>query len=790
MSQVTIEQAMQLAMAHRQAGRLQDAEAIYRRVLAVQADHPEALHSLGMLAVLGGQFDRAAELIGKAIGAAPQNAEYHCDLADLLQKQGQFDQAIAGYQRALAIQRDYVDAHNNLGLAWQGKGEFDQAIVSFQRALALKPDLVEAHINLGNAYKAVGQRDLAVASYQRALSRRPDSAEAQCNLGAVYKDQGELDQAIACYQRAMAAKADFAEAHYNLGLAMKDKGRLDEAIACYEKAISINPGLVDAHNNLGVAWYDKGQFDAAMACYHRALAIDPTYAQAHYNLGTAVKGKGLLDDAIACYQRALAVNPGLVDAHNSLGVAWYDKGQIDRAIACYQRTPALDPTYAEGHSNLGNAYKDSGRIDMAMASFRKAMELNPNAVGPHDNLMVASNYDPDSDPRTLFVESRRWNSQHAEPLARFIVGHSNDRDPERRLRIGYVSSDFLRHASAYFLLPLFSHHNRRQVEAICYAQVTGPDRMTGQMQDQVQGWRSTVGMTDAQVAALVRQDRIDILVDLKLHTADNRLLVFAHKPAPIQVTWLGYPGTTGMDAIDYRLSDPYLDPPDTDEGRYSERTIRLPDTFWCYDPLTDEPEVSLLPCSAGGLITFGCLNNFCKVNDGVISLWANVLNAVPRSRLLLLAPEGSSRQGVLDRFGREAVAPDRIEFVAKQPRAAYLRTYHRIDIALDTFPYNGHTTSLDALWMGVPVITLVGKTVVGRAGLSQLSNLRLPELIAQTRDQYVQIAAGLAGDLPRLAELRSGLRPRMRSSPLMDAGRFARAMEGAYRTMWRNWCAR
>jgi len=615
---------------------------------------------------------------------------------------------------------------------------------------------VEQAIRVAGEHHRAGRLVEAEAIYRRILAVQPENAEALSLLGVIAGQVGQFDKAIELQQKAIALSPDNAGYHYHLGNHLRALGHLDRAIACYQRALAVNPRLVEAHANLGVAWHDKGQFDTAIACYESALAINPTLPEAHNNLGNALKGKGQLDAAIACCQRAIQLNPTLVEAHANLGKRWIDMGRLDPAIAC----------------------------------FRRALAINPGFVPAHDDLLLALHFDTDSDPRRLFVESRLWNDQHARPLKLCVASCANSRDPDRPLRIGYVSADFVQHPCALFMFPLFRHHDRRQFDLFCYAQVAQDDDYTREFRQLIPQWRSTFGRSDADVAAMIRQDGIDILVDLKLHTADNRLLVFAHKPAPIQVTWLGYPGTTGMDAIDYRLSDPYLDPPDTDEGRYSERTIRLPDTFWCYDPLTDEPEVSLLPCSAGGLITFGCLNNFCKVNDGVISLWANVLNAVPRSRLLLLAPEGSSRQGVLDRFGREAVAPDRIEFVAKQPRAAYLRTYHRIDIALDTFPYNGHTTSLDALWMGVPVITLVGKTVVGRAGLSQLSNLRLPELIAQTRDQYVQIAAGLAGDLPRLAELRSGLRPRMRSSPLMDAGRFARAMEGAYRTMWRNWCAR
>ncbi len=344
------------------------------------------------------------------------------------------------------------------------------------------------------------------------------------------------------------------------------------------------------------------------------------------------------------------------------------------------------------------------------------------------------------------------------------------------------------HASLFFLDPLLRSHDRSQFEIFCYAQVARPDELTSRFQSICANWRSTVGLTDAQVADQVRRDGIDILVDLKLHTDNNRLPIFARKPAPVQVTWLGYPGSTGMEVIDYRLSDPHLDPPGNDTTVYSEQTIRLPSTFWCYDPLAADPAAHPLPALAAGRITFGCLNNFCKVNDQVLQLWSRVLRAVDGSRLLLLAPEGSAREFVLNALQREGVQPDRIEFVPRVSRPQYLELYHRIDLALDTIPCNGHTTSLDALWMGVPVVTLVGQTIVGRAGASQLMNLGLPELIAATPDEYVQIAAQLASTIPRLRELRLQLPDRMRTSPLMDASRFARDVEAAYREMWTRWC--
>ncbi len=478
------------------------------------------------------------------------------------------------------------------------------------------------------------------------------------------------------------------------------------------------------------------------------------------------------------------MKPDYALAHYNRGLLWQDRGNLDEAVACYRQALRWDSSYAEAHNNLGNALKDLGALDETVASFRRAMELAPDVPTAHSNLLYTLVFCPGLDAQAILEEHRHWSRRFAEPLSRLIQPHLNDCSSHRRLRIGYVSPDFRDHAQSFFMVPLLSAHDHENFEIYCYADVARPDEITARLHSLADVWRSIAGLSDEQVAGLIRQDGIDILVDLTMHMAGNRLLVFARKPAPVQVTWLAYPGTTGLSTIDYRLTDPYIDPPGLHDHNYSEESIRLPDAFWCYDPLAGEPAVSALPAVENGHITFGCLNNFCKVNDSVLKLWAQVLTAVDGSRLLLLAPQGSVRRRALDLLEREGVSPDRVSFVARQPRPQYLELFHRIDIGLDTFPYNGHTTSLDGFWQGVPVVTLVGDTPVARAGLSLLINLGLPELVAETRDQFVSIAVALAGDLPRLSTLRATLRDRLQASPLSDAPRFARMVEAAYREMW------
>jgi len=673
----------------------------------------------------------------------------------------------------------------DLALQHHQAGRLAAAEPLYRQVLAQQPEHAGALHLLGVIAHQAGKREAAVDLIGRAIALRPDWPEAHSNLGEALKAQGKLDLAIAAFRQAIALKPGYPEAYNNLGSALQAGGRLDDAIAAYHQALALRPNFPGAYNNLGNSLRSKGQLDQAIAAYHQAITLKPNFAEAYSNLGNALKDKGQIDPAIAAYRQALALKPTYPEAHSSLGVALKDRGNTEEAIAAYHQALALDSNFAEAHNNLGGALKSRGQLDEAIAAYRQAIAVKPTYAEAHSNLVFTLHYHPGYDAAAIAQEHRRWNQQHAEPLKQYIQPHTNDRNPDRRLRIGYVSADFRAHASACFLVPLLEHHDLQQVELFCYAQVVESADMTRRFQ-RLAAWRSTVGLSDEQAAQQIRADGIDILVDLKLHTEHNRLLVFARKPAPVQATWLGFPGSTGLTAIDYRLSDPYLDPPGMDESVYSEQTLRLPDCFWCYDPLDgrDIP-VNALPALAAGKVTFGCLNNFCKINDALLSLWAQVLQKVPGSRLLLLAGDGDHRQRTIGRLAQEGIDPTRVEFAPRQSRRGYLQLYHRIDLGLDSFPYNGHTTSLDSFWMGVPVVTRIGSTAVSRAGWCQLSNLGLPDLAGQTSEQFVQIAVQLASNLPRLQQLRTTLRPRMEASPLMDAPRFARNIEAAYRQMWR-----
>jgi len=752
-SAMTIPQALQIALQHHQAGRLAEAEALYRQILAAQPNHAGALHLLGVIAHQTGRHGLAVEWIRWSIALNPDNAA----------------------------------AYSNLGAACGALGQLDDAIASFRRAIELKPDYPEAYYNMGAALRKRGRLDDAVAACRRAIELRPDYPEAHNHLGAALADRGRLDEAVAAYRKALEFKPDYAAAYNNLGVALRDQGQLDEAVAEFRQALRVNPALAEAHNNLGLALRDQGQLDEAVATFHRALGLKPDYPEVCTNLGNALRELGQLDEAHAVCRRALELKPDCPDAHNNLGNILRDGGQLDEAIAAYHRAIGYKPDDSDAHNNLGVALRERGQLDEAIAAFRRALQIPPQDAGNHSNLIFTLHCHPDHDHRTISEEHERWNRQFSDPWRQHLRTHGNDCGPERRLRVGYVSPDFRDHPVGRYALPLFERHDRERFEIFCYSGAARPDWMTERLRSLSVEWRNTFGVTDARMADMIREDGVDILVDLAMHTAGNRLPVFARQPAPVQVSWLGYPGSAGLRGIGYRLTDARMEPAGEKDAWLPEEPVRLPDCWCCYQPVGESPEINALPALSTGGVTFGSLNNIAKIHDGVLALWARVLETVKGSRLVMLCPEGAARERVRAFFGARRIAAERVDFVGIVSRWDHLNLYQRIDLGLDPFPCNGMATTCDAFWMGTPVLTLSGTMPVSRAGLSLLSSVGLGEMAASSEEDYVRIAAELAGDLPRLAELRATLRARMQASPLMDAPRFARNVEAAYRSIWKRW---
>ncbi|HWE01934.1 MAG TPA: tetratricopeptide repeat protein [Tepidisphaeraceae bacterium] len=611
--------------------------------------------------------------------------------------------------------------------------------------------------------------------------------------GRIHHQAGRLADAERIYRQILLEQPDHAVAMHLLGVLAHQMGRDENAIELIRRAIAIDPSMADAYSNLGSILQRQGRFDEAVAACSRAAALQPDLSDAHLNLGVALRDQGTSTRAEFHFRRAIDLNPADAAAHDHLGTVLRSLGRLGQAVAAYSRAVELNPDFCDALINLGGALMDQGSLDEALACFDRAVALRPGDPDLASRRIFLLNFHPRFDSAAILREQIAWDRRFGGPLRKSIGVHANDRDPDRRLRIGYVSPNFRDHVTGRNMLPLIREHSRESYAVYCYSDDARSDVVTAEFRKHAFGWRNIAGVGDDAFADMVRADGIDVLVDLSMHMTPTRLAGFARKPAPVQFTFAAYPGGVGLSAIDCRLTDPYLDPPGASDANYVERSIRLSSSFWCYDPasmslgMDSDPDPGPLPAPQAGYATFGCLNNYCKINPQTLLLWARVLREVQDSRLLLLSQPGDHRRRAADVFNGAGVDPGRLEFLSWRSRSEYCKCYHRIDIALDTLPYNGHTTSLDAFWMGAPVVTLVGQTVVGRAGLSQLSNLGLTEMVARTPAEFVSIATDLARDLPRLAALRASLRGRMLRSPLTDAKRFAGDIERAYRSAWKRW---
>lgn len=597
---------------------------------------------------------------------------------------------------------------------------------------------------------------------------------------------GDLTEARRLYQSVLAERPDDPDAAFGLSMLEMQQGHAAAALQLLEIARTRSQGVPHYHFVLGHVLQMLGRWLEAGAAYRTAIDLRPSDTESLRGLAHSLRMSGNIPAAVDCYRRLLELAPDSTSALTSAAMLLRDMRRMDPAEDLFRRATVLEPRDAVLHDNLGSMLKDVGDLEGSIDCYRRAQALDPSRPATHSNLAFALMFHSPA-PAPILDVCRAWNARFCGPPRTVRRAHPNTRDPERRLRVGYVSPDFRDHCQSLFMLPLLARHDHTRFEIFAYSGVERPDGYTQKARALVDTWREARALSDETLAALILEDGIDVLVDLTMHMAGNRLPMFARRPAPLQVTWLAYPGTTGLDAMDYRITDPRLDPPGFD-AHYTERSIRLPDSFWCYDPLTDGAPVNGTPALERGFMTFGCLNNPCKLTPAASSLWAGVLKALPGARMLLLAYPGRHRERLARQFAALGIDAGRLDFVSFRRREEYLRSYHDIDICLDTFPYNGHTTSLDAFWMGVPVITRVGETCAGRAGLSQLHQLGLTDLAAASDQEFIDCAVALAQNLPRLARLRQELRTRLESSPLMDSGRFCRHLENAYREIWRDYC--
>lgn len=653
-------------------------------------------------------------------------------------------------------------------------------------ALKIAPGHPEALNLLGVALWQVRRFEDSAATLRQAIAARPDSAGFHLNLARTLIELKQPAEAGDVARRATELNPSLANGWLLLGNSCLLQKDFDQAALHYQQALRLQPDFADAHNNLCGAYIRLDQLDEAVSSGRRALELRPDYVDAMSNLGTALVRLQRLDEAEPLLERAVALQPDFADGLNNLGKLRGAQRRFVAAAELFRRAIEIKPDYADAHSDLSGCLGECGQLDEAISHIRACLAIQSDYKIAGGNLLFAANYHPEWTPQQILAEYRKWAA--TQPPARDAASFGNPPDPERRLRIGYVSPDFRGHACHYFVEPLFAAHDAGQFELYAYSEALVTDAVTDRLKTLVSHWRDTWKVKDEALQAQIIDDGIDILVDLAGHTSGNRLSVFALRAAPVQVSWLGYGHTTGLTSMDYLLTDPWL-LPEGAEDAITETPWRLPRVAFAYRPPEDTPELIPPPALVNGYVTFGSLTRTIRVNDRVVAAWSRILHAVPGSRLRLDQVgfhEEAFREVFFKRFARHGIAPERLELVCTRP---HWEGYQAIDIALDPFPHNAGTTTLEALWMGVPVLSLADRPPLGRFGVTLLHAIGLDDWVAADVEAYIARAVAAAADVGRLAELRQGMRQRLENSPLLDEAGFTRTVEDGYRTMWRKWCA-
>lgn len=704
---------------------------------------------------------------------------------------GRWREAEAPIRRLLAREPRHANAHQLLGLIAIQGGDRDAAIAALSQAMALEPGQADHPANLGLLYMELGRRQEALACFRRVLEINPNAPGAHNNLGNLLHGMNHPDDAEAAYRQALTLQPDAAETHNNLADLLIDRGRPDEAETLLRDALERMPGLASAHNNLGRALMALGRPAKAERSYLHALEIAPGLPEALNNLGNLLTWQGRLDEAEICLRRALDARPQAPELHNSLGNLLRDAGRLDEAEKAFRQALARQSDMVAAHNNLGDLQRTMGRLTEAMESFRTATALPECPPEAHSNLLFMLNADPAVSPKEQFAQALEFGAR-AAASAQPTKEHPNDPDPDRRLRVGLVSGDLRNHPVGIYLRELLGELDRDAVELYAFPANLREDDLTRRFKEIIPHWIPAAGLDNQQLAQRVADRNIDILIDLSGHTKDNRLPLFAWKPAPVQVTWMGYTATTGLKEMDYILCDRWV-MPEGAENQFTERPWRLPEGYLCFSAPERAVATAPPPRLENGFTTFGSFNNPSKITPEVVACWSRILRAAPESRLFLKCKQlghPEVRRTTAEAFSRQRVDPGRLILEGGAPHEELLTAYNRIDIALDPFPYTGGITTMEALWMGVPVLTLRGDSFLANIGESILRSSGLPEWVAHSQEEYVEIAVARADDPAALTELRRELRDRFLASPAGNTPRFARHLEQALRGMWKAWVAR
>ncbi len=746
-----IADAVQRAVTLQIQGRLEEAESGYQSVLKLAADNFDALHMLGVIRTQQGRYEESEKLIRAALKRDPRAAAAYVNLGNALQGSRRYEEAARSYRKALSLEPNFAEAYNNLGSALNSLEQFAAAIPNFKRALALNPKNAEAYNNIGNAMHKLGRDEEAIPSYHQALLIRPNYAEAHYNLGNALLALSRHDEAMASYDRAIEIKPDFAEPHSNRGSALLALNRHEDAIASCRRALAINPGYAEAYNNLGLALAAFGRYEEAAVNHRKAIAVKADMAPAYMNLASALSKLTLLDQANESYERARELAPedvGLQSLHVGL-----------KRRMC----------------NWTNLAEEEGRLT-------QTIETGKSGVLPFVPLVYLD------DPQ-LQMRAAQTHIQQVkfELLPHFWNGTVYAHE---KIRIAYLSADFHEHATAYLMAELFERHDRGRFEITAFS--WGRDDKSAMRRRLEAGFDRFLNVraaSDVEIAHQVRDLEIDIAVDLKGYTEECRPLIFARRPAPIQVNYLGYPGTMGASFIDYILVDPFVVPAEQQEF-FTEKLVHLPE---CYQPNDGKREIAAqTPARAEcGLpergFVFACFNNNHKITPAFFDIWMRLLRAVPGSVLWLLQDNPWTAENLRGQAQARDVSPDRLVFAPRCKLPEHLARQRLADLFLDTLPYNAHTTTSDALWAGLPVLTCAGRSFAARVAGSLLRAAGLPELVTHSIEDYEALALKLARDPGLLAGIRRKLAANRLTTPLFDCERYCRHLEAAYQHMWRTW---
>jgi protein O-GlcNAc transferase len=771
-------------------GRIDDAMRRYESAVRVAPWLPRAHLNLGNVRMARGDLPGAVKAFAEALGQNPDYAAAHYNLGNAQVHLGLHEAALASYRKAASSKPDFADAEVAMGALLRSVGRHEDAVASYRRALKIDSGHVAAYCGLGDVQKDLGKYDDAAQSYSHAITIAPERADVHCMLGVSLMVLGRPHDAVTSYRQAVKINPNFAEAHCSLGNALKDVGDREAAVESYRRALEIDSSLADAHSNLGTVLKEMGRAGPAVECFRKALQLRPGSAEVHYNLANALKDLGQFDGAVASYRRALEIKADFAAAHYNLANAQRDLQKHEDAVASYRSAIRINDEYYDAHNNLGNALLDLGRMDEALASYKRALTIKPDLAIAASNVLFNLSHSEDITPDKLFDEHRRFGAQFEAPLRNAWPLHENSRDPDRQLRIGFVSGDLHDHAVAYFFEPLLMElAGRRSLSLHAYYNHRVEDIVSKRMRANFSQWHAIARLTDAALAQKIRDDGIDILVDLSGHTGDTRLLTFARKPAPIQASWLGYPGTTGLSAMDYYLADRHFLPFDQFQGQFIEKLVHLPAVVpFLPSPLS--PPVNRLPASSNGYITFGSFNRLSKVTPTAIALWSRLLRALPDSRMLIAGmPADGKVNPLVAAFARQGIASERLRFHPRCGIAEYLALHHQVDICLDTYPYTGGTTTSHALWMGVPTLSLAGPTPPSRQGAALLGQVGLEAFVTNDAIEFERKGLEWAGSRDTLAQLRGELRQWYERSPLRDTHAISIGLEQALQAMWQLWCA-